>query len=66
MHLYLTKQESEILQDAAEMLGTTQAYVMRLLLRDTAGLPIGGKGVSELDWLRETRCGHVQNLTGAG
>ena len=63
LNVYLTDAESDFIQTAAEKLGTTQTYVLRLILRDFIGLPIGGSGHSEITWLSEMTSPHVGNLT---
>ena len=60
MNVYLSKEEQAIVTDAAEKLGTTQAYVVRLAFRSVFGLPIGPSGESELQYICT---GHVRNLT---
>jgi len=55
MNIYLSKQEQDLLRSAAKELGTTQAYVVRLALRVTLGLPIGEPGEDDF--------GHIRSLT---
>lgn len=66
MNVYLTTTERKFVSRAAEELGTTDAYIIRLVLRKVMGLPIGGRGESEYAHLTKIGCGHVQNLTGMG
>jgi hypothetical protein len=44
-------------------MGVSNSYIVRLILRDFYGLPIGGSGRSEIAWLSEIRDEHVRNLT---
>ena len=62
-NVYLTDTEYDFVRRGAEDLGTTNAYVIRLILRDFLGLPIGGSGRSEIAVLTELATPHVGNLT---
>jgi hypothetical protein len=70
-NLYLTDTEHAAVTDMANILGTSRAYVVRLIFRKFFDLPVGGKGEAELAHLAD--CGlirgdfpHVGNLTDAG
>jgi hypothetical protein len=54
MKLYLTDAEEQWVRDAAEMLGVTHSYVVRLILRKQIGLPVGDKGEAEFAHLVTT------------
>jgi hypothetical protein len=54
LNLYLTDAERAWVQDASEMLGVTQSYVIRLILRKYIGLPVGDKGEAEFAHLVTT------------
>lgn len=59
LHLYLSDEEYALLNRAAERLGTTKAYVLRLCFRKPLGLPIGGEGTNDYVYLSELREVHV-------
>ena len=61
--LYLTSEEDDWLHEAAELLGVTRSYIMRLLLRDMAQFPIGGHGASEYHMLRQSAERHTSSYT---
>lgn len=63
VNLYLSDEEADYITDATTKLGVTRAYIVRLILRDFIGLPVGGEGRSELRYLTEINSVHVQNLT---
>jgi len=55
-------------RDAAEFLGTSEGYVLRLAFRKMVGLPVGGSGETDYDLLAktgtDTRPTHVQFFDG--
>jgi hypothetical protein len=61
VNIYLNTQEQEILRRLASDLGVTQAFVMRLLLRQAVGLPTSNTAGVNVDI-----SGYVQNLTPEG
>lgn len=65
LSLYLSEHEQAIVQDAAERIGVTQAYILRLVFRNQVGLPVGGSGISDLQYLTEIGGEYTRNLTGA-
>lgn len=63
LKLYLSRQEDDLVRISADKMGVSNSYIVRLILRDFYGLPIGGSGRSEIAWLSEIRDEHVRNLT---
>ena len=55
MNLYLSAREKELLRDVAEMLGVSQAYVVRLAFRKMIDLPVGDKGDAEYAHVQRAR-----------
>lgn len=52
MNLYLKTEELAFVKQAARELGTTQAYVVRLILRKAMGVSVGEAGESDYSRLR--------------
>lgn len=53
MQVYLRDEEREFVRKVADQFGVTQAYVIRLLIRNAARLSLGEWGDEEIDTLRQ-------------